>query len=128
MQSGVEREDRRCPRVTHVVPAFFGKDGVMGGAERYALELARHMADVVPTRLVTFGDEGRRERVGNLEVRVIGGAWRLRRQRNNPFAPALLAEVRRADVVHRHPRSVLASSGAALARRLTPGRGFVTDP
>ena len=35
--------------VVHVVPALFsGDDGVVGGAERYVLELARHMADVMP--------------------------------------------------------------------------------
>ena len=36
-------------RVFHVVPALFGADGIIGGAERYALELARHMALEVPT-------------------------------------------------------------------------------
>jgi glycosyltransferase involved in cell wall biosynthesis len=127
MSSGAEREDGRRTRVVHVVPALFGKGGVVGGAERYALELARHMADALPTRLVTFGEEERRERVGNLDVRVIGGAWRVRGQRNNPLAAALLSEIRWADVVHCHQRSVLASSVAALACRLTRRRVFVTD-
>ena len=49
-------------RVLHVVPALFGADdGIVGGAERYALELARHMADEVPTRLVAFGDRERED-------------------------------------------------------------------
>ena len=43
--------------VVHIVPAPFGPHGVVGGAERYALELARQMADRVPTTLVTFGEE-----------------------------------------------------------------------
>jgi hypothetical protein len=43
----------RLPRVVHVVPALFGEDGVLGGAERYAVELARHMAEETATRLVT---------------------------------------------------------------------------
>lgn len=124
----VERKSVARPRVLHVVPALFDKkDGVVGGAERYALELARHMADEVPTRLLTFGDEERRERIGNLDVRVAGGAWRVRGQRNNPLAPALFAELRRADVVHCHQRSVLASSLSALACRLSGRRVFVTD-
>ena len=42
-----------APRVLHIVPALFGADdGIVGGAERYALELARHMAEVTPTTLV----------------------------------------------------------------------------
>ena len=44
------------PRVLHLVPALFGEGGVFGGVERYALELARHMADQTSTRLVTFAD------------------------------------------------------------------------
>ena len=44
------------PRVLHLVPALFGEGGVFGGAERYAYELARHMADQTSTRLVTFAD------------------------------------------------------------------------
>lgn len=114
--------------VLHVVPALFGgSDGVVGGAERYALELARHMASEVPTRLVTFGEKERRERVGALEVRVIGGAWRVRGQRTNPLAPSLFKELLGARVVHCHQRSVLASSLSALACRLTRRKVFVTD-
>jgi len=114
--------------VAHVVPALFGAgDGVTGGAERYALELARHMAQETPTSLVTFGERERRERVGSLEVRVLGGAWYVRGQRTNPFAPALFKELGRASVVHCHQRAVLSSSLAALACRLTRRRVFVTD-
>ena len=65
-------------RVLHLVPALFGRAGIIGGAERYALELARHMAERVPTRLVTFGESAQETRIGNLDVRVIANAWRLR--------------------------------------------------
>ena len=49
------------PRVVHVVPALFGDGGVFGGAERFALELARHMAESHPTRLVTFSEAPARQ-------------------------------------------------------------------
>jgi alpha-maltose-1-phosphate synthase len=115
-------------RVLHIVPALFdSQDGVVGGAERYALELARFMAEQVPTTLVTFGARERRERFGNLAVRVIGGAWYVRGQRTNPVAPALAAELRKADVVHCHQQHVLTSSSSALLCRLTGRRIFVTD-
>lgn len=116
------------PRVLHVVPALFDRrGGVVGGAERYALELARHTAELTPTTLVAFGAEERRETVGSLRVRVLGGAWYVRGQRTNPLAPGLLPELLRADVVHCHQRHVLASSLAAAACRLTGRRVFVTD-
>ena len=69
-------------RVVHLVPALFGEDGIFGGAERYAYEIARYMADQTPTRLVTFADAPARSDIGRLNVRVLGPAWRDRGRRN----------------------------------------------
>jgi glycosyltransferase involved in cell wall biosynthesis len=114
--------------VLHIVPALFASDdGILGGAERYAFELARHMAHQAPTRLLTFGERERQERNGDLEVSVIGQPWYVAGQRNNPIAAALFSELRNADVVHCHQRHVLASSLAALFCRMTRRRVFVTD-
>jgi glycosyltransferase involved in cell wall biosynthesis len=116
--------------VLHIVPALFGAHrggGIYGGAERYALELAREMADEVPTTLVSFGDTEQTMTFGRLRVRVIGNPWFVRGQRTNPVALRLLAELRKADVVHCHQQHVLASSLAALVSRLTRRRVFVSD-
>ena len=115
-------------RVLHLVPALFGDgDGVVGGAERYALELARHMADETPTTLVSFGERERRETLGRLKIRVIGNPWYVRGQRANPVAASLLSELRRSDVIHCHQQHVLASSLSALVCRLSQRRVFVSD-
>jgi hypothetical protein len=54
-----------------MVPALFSKNGgIVGGAERYVLELARHMASQVPTTLVSFGNERRDETMGDLRIQV----------------------------------------------------------
>lgn len=66
-------------------------------------------------------------RDGNLEVRVIAGAWHVRGQRTNPFTAAVLPEILRADVVHCHQHHILMSSAAAAACRLTGRRVFATD-
>jgi glycosyltransferase involved in cell wall biosynthesis len=114
--------------VLHLVPALFdAADGIIGGAERYVFELARHMADVVPTRLVTFGERAREERAGRLEIRVIANAWLVRGQRSNPVSAALPGEVRRAAVVHCHQQHVMASSLAAMTARVLGRRVFCTD-
>ncbi len=115
------------PRVVHVVPAPFGRDGVVGGAERYALGLARAMAERVPTTLVTFGAQRHETTLGPLRVRTLGPAWRVRGEAANPFAPALFAALRGADVVHCHQQHVVASSAVALVGRLTRRPVFVTD-
>jgi glycosyltransferase involved in cell wall biosynthesis len=115
------------PRVLHVVPALFGGSGIVGGAERYAFELARHMADRVPTRLLSFGADDMQVREGKLDVRVAGGAWHVRRQRTNPLALAIVPEVLNADVVHCHQHHILISSAAAVLCRATGRRVFATD-
>lgn len=114
------------PRVLHIVPALFGTSGAIGGAERYALELARHMADCVPTRLLTFGDNSREEIQGHLQIRI-SRPYYVRDQRMNPLSWDIVEEVRRADVIHCHQQHVAASSLAAALSRLTGRRVFVTD-
>jgi glycosyltransferase involved in cell wall biosynthesis len=113
--------------VVHVTPALFGEGGVFGGGERYALELARHMADQTSTRLVTFADGPARSDVGRLDVRVLGPAWRVRGQPFNPFHPGLVRHLTWADVVHCHQRSVVASSFSAAFCRASGRRVFVSD-
>ncbi|MFL5340329.1 MAG: glycosyltransferase family 4 protein [Gemmataceae bacterium] len=114
-------------RVVHIVPALFGEGGIYGGAERYARELARHMAERTPTALVSFGDRPRRFLDGPLRVVVLGPAWYVRGQRTNPLHPGLVREIARADVVHCHQYHVLFSSLAALLGRLSGRKVFVTE-
>jgi glycosyltransferase involved in cell wall biosynthesis len=118
---------KRLLRILHIVPALFARGGIIGGAERYALELARHMAQVTPTRLVTFGDRDRTETIGELEICVIGSPWYIRGQRTNPVSWSLFPELLRADVIHCHQKHVLTSSLAAIFSRLSGRRVFVSD-
>jgi glycosyltransferase involved in cell wall biosynthesis len=114
-------------RVVHLVPALFGATGVVGGAERYAFELARHMADRTDTRLVTFGDGSVERREGNLDIHVIGGSWHVRGERHNPVSPSVVPHLLWADVVHCHQTHVLMSSTAAVVSRMTGRRVFATE-
>ncbi|MCM3880890.1 MAG: glycosyltransferase family 4 protein [Vicinamibacterales bacterium] len=113
--------------VVHLVPALFGAEGIVGGAERYAFELARHMADEVPTRLVTFGERAETLQAGKLDVRVLSDVWRVRGQRTNPWSLSAIGEILHADVVHCHQQHILMSSTAAAVCRLTGRRVFATD-
>jgi glycosyltransferase involved in cell wall biosynthesis len=125
VRTAAPREQRP---VVHLVPALFdANDGIIGGAERYVFELARHMASAVPTRLVTFGNRARMERAGGLEIRVIGNPWLVRGQRSNPVSFAIVREVKDARVVHCHQQHVVASSLAALTARTLRRPVFCTD-
>ncbi len=113
--------------VAHLVPALFGRDGVVGGAERYVYELARHMAERVETTLVTFGERQLPSTDGPLRIRVVPTAWHVRGQRSNPMAWAAIREVCRHDVVHCHQQHLLSTSIAALTGRLRGRRLFCSD-
>jgi glycosyltransferase involved in cell wall biosynthesis len=115
------------PRVVHLVPALFGQGGLVGGAERYVFELARHMAERVDTRLVTFGDAPSVTTNGPLTVQVLGPARHVRGQRSNPFSWRLVGALSGAEVVHCHQQHIVATSIAALAARLRGQRVFCTD-
>jgi len=114
-------------RVAHLVPAPFDpEDGIIGGAERYSFELARHMADHVPTELISFGPRERSATVGSLRVRVLRAHY-VRGQRTNPVSTELWRALGDATVVHCHQQHVLATSVAAFCTRLRRRRVFVTD-
>src|SRR5262245_15434189 len=118
---------RHLPHVVHVVPALFGPRGVVGGAERYAWELARHMAQATPTTIVSFAQRPSVEVVGRLRVCVLGPPWLVRGQPSNPLSLDLFRRLAEADVVHCHQQHILASSLAALFCRLSGRRVFVSD-
>ena len=114
--------------VAHIVPALFRPhDGVIGGAERYAFELARNMANTISTTLISFGETSAEETLGPLKVKVLGNTHLVRAQRTNPISVSLLSAIRNADIVHCHQQHVVASSIAAIACRLTKRKVFVSD-
>lgn len=114
-------------RVLHISPMPFGRGGLYGGGERYALELARHMAEVVPTRFISFADEGYVERIGKLDVHVLGRPWYVRGQRINPVHPKVIRHLGWATVAHCHQRFTTTSTSTAALCRLMQRKVFVTD-
>ncbi len=113
-------------RVTHVSPAIFGASGLFGGGERYPLELARAMAEQVPTRLVSFAREARNYSEGALEVsllpirRHIGGDL-------NPISEQFPRALRGADVLHMHQVKTMLTSFAVQTSRRSRTPVFATD-
>jgi glycosyltransferase involved in cell wall biosynthesis len=107
---------------------LFGRDGIFGGGERYSFELARHMAQVVPTTLLAFGEKpGKWTMPEGLKVQVLGPAWSVRGQKFNPMHLGIIPLIASADVVHAHQTNILASEFAALIGRFTARRVFTSD-
>jgi glycosyltransferase involved in cell wall biosynthesis len=114
-------------RVALICPTHFSAKSVMAGAERYSFELAKAMARHTETTLVTFGDEGFESSEGLLKVRCHRRWVNVSGNPMNPFTPAFLRDVLRADVVHCLQYATVATDLAVLAGVLGRKRIFVTD-
>ena len=115
-------------RVIHVAPTQFGTHGLLGGGERYPLELARALAAKVDTRLVTFGRrEGTFREPGGLAVTTLRPARYLGAHPAHPIAPDLPRALAGADLVHTHHMRSAPSRLSALVARARGRRAVVTD-
>src|SRR5438552_3398629 len=106
-------------RVAIVYPIEFGDRGHIGGGERYALELAKAMSQLVDTRFVTFGKRRWRGHIEGLRVDVFPRRWLVRGRLNNPFNPWFLSALRGVDVIHCIGWHILPTDLAILFARLT---------
>lgn len=104
---------------------------MLGGGERYPLELARALAGRVDCELVTFGPApGVRREPGGLQVRVLKRDGLLGGHPAQPWGPGLAEALAGADIVHTHhsrsaPSVVAAVSGRARrAAVVTTDHGF----
>jgi glycosyltransferase involved in cell wall biosynthesis len=113
-------------KVLHVSPQLFGQGGVVGGGERYPLELARAMAELTETRLVSFGPPAH-QRVDGLPLRVYRPLRYLGTKGLSPVAPTLVGEIARADVVHCHQLHTFLADQCVLIARLLGKPVFLTD-
>jgi glycosyltransferase involved in cell wall biosynthesis len=112
--------------VVHVSPLWFG-EGYIGGGERYPLELARAMAEEVPTKLVSFGPRTKRLKLGRLGISILPTRARWKGYDVNPLSELLPLALGRARVVHAHQyESVVTDQCLLWARALGRGR-FVTE-
>lgn len=119
-------------RVIHVAPTPFGRsgssEGLLGGGERYPLELARALAAEVECELISFSRTPSTIREPNgLTIRTLRSLGNLHGHPAHPLAPGLPAALARADIVHTHHMRSVPSRAAALTARLLRKRTAVTD-
>lgn len=125
---------RRKPRsagevrtVVHLSPSLFGADGITGGGERAAYELAQSIATHLPTTLVSFGNARRSWREGDLAMEIYPSAGDLGGQTFDPLCLRFLEQLRKADVIHCNQYRVAVSQLAILAGAAMGKRTYVTD-
>lgn len=115
-------------RVIQIAPTPFGQGGLLGGGERYPLELGRALAKQVDCELLTFGrrpDEVRE--ASGLRIRTLRALGYLHGHPAHPLAPGLLAALQGADVIHTHHMRSAPSRLSAVRARLCRQAVVVTD-
>jgi len=100
---------------------------MFGGGERYPYELARAMARLVPTKLVTFGDREEHRREGDLDIVTLKRIALLKGHPVHPVARGLRAQLAKADVIHAHHMRSASSRLTALLTVATSKTLVVTD-
>lgn len=109
------------------MPALLGPSGVYGGAERFALELARAMARRTLTRLVCFGTPAGSRQERELGIYTCRNWLPGKRFEPSPAGPGLLPHLAWAEVVHCHQTHTMSSSVALLYCRAFRKPIFATD-
>ena len=115
------------PEVTHVCPKLFGARGIFGGGERYPMELARAMARLVPTRLLSFGPEAARFRQDGLEVKILRSKRDWKCSEVNPVSGRLPYELAGSRVVHAHHWESVVTNLCLVAGATLRTRVYATD-
>lgn len=114
-------------KVAIVCPVQFGPQGRFGGGERYALNLAKALANFVDTRLVTTGSQRRTTTDGSL---VIEEHRAIRNHSPDGFNPVMLGFLKSlsdVDVIHCVAYGNVMSDLSIAYGRLTRKRVFITD-
>ncbi|MEW6482203.1 MAG: glycosyltransferase family 4 protein [bacterium] len=112
-------------KVLHILPMFFGD--YKGGGERYSLELAKAMSQVVETELISFSERPRVEKIGSLTVRLFKPWFYIQGQKISPVYLPFLWALKNADIIHCYQYHTLTTSLSILWGKLLRKRVFVTD-
>ncbi len=113
-------------KVVHVTPTYFSSDSVVGGGERFPIEIAKAMNRYIETTVLSFGTEAKMISLSDTVVMKVYANW-FKKKRNNPVNLAFLKDALRADVIHCHQYLTLATNFSIIAGRLLGKKVFATD-
>jgi len=116
-------------KIAHVSPTFFGDGSVVGGGERYALELARALSKHAETVLITFARTKELEvaKECELEVRTYPVGSFIKGNLANPLACRFLRDMADFNVLHCHGYPNAVTDLCILYAKLFHKKIFVTD-
>ena len=110
-----------------ISPTYFGRDSVVGGGERYPIELAKALASKKRVRFVSFGNSYERSVVGALEVVVYKPHFPFHRNIYHPFNLSLIRDIWSAEVIQCAQYRTLTTFVSLGFAKLFGKKTFVSD-
>lgn len=114
-------------KIVYVSPTYFDESSVIGGGERYPVELAAWMAKSTQTTLVSFSTRRSSYRRDDLKFEIYPVKHFIHGNKINPLSFQYLTPIFKADIVHIHFMNTLVSDMGCLLAFLLNKRVFVTD-
>jgi glycosyltransferase involved in cell wall biosynthesis len=114
-------------KVVHISPTYFDDSSLIGGGERYVVELSSWMSKVVDTTLVSFSAKRQSRTKGKLKIEIYPVKRLIHNNKINPLSFRYIRSILNADVVHIHHIHTLVSDMACLIAASLGKRVFVTD-
>ena len=114
-------------KVVHICPTYFSPDSVIAGAERYSYHLAKAMAKITNTTLVTFGPKGFVREEEGLTIKCFKRLNCVYRNDINPISFGYLRDLVGVDVIHCHQFKTITTDLAILLGFILRKKVFVTD-
>lgn len=115
-------------KVTYITPTYFHESSIIGGGERYPIELATWISKYIETTLVSFSDKKRLSyRKDQLQVEIYPVQHFIGGNIANPLGLRYLESIFNTDIVHVHMINTVISDLACLTANFLNKRVFVTD-
>lgn len=112
-------------KVIHIAPTYFSSDSVLGGGERFSVELAKAMSRYAEVELISFGKYNKILPLsGNLNLYIFK---RWNSNILNPFNPFFLQKLKGADIIHCHQYMIYPTKLAIILAKILKKKIFVTD-
>jgi glycosyltransferase involved in cell wall biosynthesis len=114
-------------RLLTVSPSFFRGDSIIGGGERYAVELSRALANYLDVEMVTFGARRETFNLDKLKVNVFPSIYNFFGVRTNPLNLEFLYRLPRFDIVHIFQNNTVTANLASIVGKAIGRRIIVSD-
>ncbi len=116
-------------RILLITPTYFSTDSVIGGGERYVLELARALGSQAEVKVISFSPKSklRSFRENGVHYEIFPSSHFGEFSTHNPFSARFLFRTLVPDILHIHQVCTFVSDLACLVRALTGKAIFATD-